>query len=144
MRPPLAFDIAVGGLGLGQAARQRRRGIHLELGVVQAAGGRRAHLDGQESGVADAGRKEEPPNLACSAMALTKLATAIRAIQRRWCSAQAMTRCRSASAWWSNQTLKRASKRLMPRLGGMVVSRRVAPVGRQHGVEREADEQRSP
>ncbi len=39
----------------------------------------------------DAGRKLEPPTVACSASAPTRLATAMAAMERRWCSAQAMT-----------------------------------------------------
>ena len=38
------------------------------------------------------GRKLEPPKLLCRAMAPTKLARAMKPIQRRWCSAQAITR----------------------------------------------------
>jgi len=39
----------------------------------------------------EAGRKEDPPTVACRASAPTKLATAMRVIDLRWCSAQAMT-----------------------------------------------------
>ena len=54
-------------------------------------------LDGVRTSTAnvptsDEGRKLEPPNLACNAIAATKLNTANAAIQRRWCKAQAMTR----------------------------------------------------
>jgi hypothetical protein len=75
----------------GRLRASAPRLLHLELGVVEAAGSRRAHLDDEESGVA--GRQERgATELGLQRDApLTKLATAISAIQRRWCSAQAIT-----------------------------------------------------
>ena len=53
--------------------------------------GRPVHLANGVAELALLHAKEEPPTVACSAMAPTKLATAIAVIHLRWCSAQAIT-----------------------------------------------------
>ena len=132
-------DVAVGRLGLGQRARQRRGGLDLQPRVVQAAARRRAHLDGQGAAV---GRRQEAR---AAELRLQRHGGRQARHREDGHPAPMVQRPGDEPAVAVGLVVEPGVEALQQRtdaaLGRVVVARRVAPVGRQHRVEREADEQ---
>ena len=132
-------DVAVGGLDLGQRARQRCRRFHLQTAVLQAAAGRRAHLDRHHPGV---GRGQE----ARAAKLTLQHERAHQAGDRKHHHpAPVVQRPRNEAAIAVGLVVEPVVEARQhfadAAFGRLVVPGRVAPIRRQHGVEREADEQ---
>mmetsp|Transcript_15038 Transcript_15038/g.35548 ORF Transcript_15038/g.35548 Transcript_15038/m.35548 type:complete len:471 (-) Transcript_15038:1551-2963(-) len=136
-----AAGVGIGGrgLGLGHGRGQGRRGVELELGIVQAAGGRAAHLDGQEAGIglrqeagaAELGLQGDRPDEAGHREGRHPATV----VQRPGDHVAVAIRDAVEPVVEALEPLADAA------LGLFVVARWVAPIGRQHRVEGEADQQ---
>ena len=132
-------DVAVGRLGFGHRARQGGGGIEFEAGVFEAAAGRGAHIDGQ--GVAIGGGQETG-----AAKFGLQTQRCHQADERKQGHRRAVVqRPGDHAAIAVGLVVKPGVEACQPQadatLGHFVVAGWVAPVGRQHGVERERDQQ---